>query len=195
MIDRDVERFIAMFQVHKSGDIIGTDRIPAMLLQLAAPRKFTACQFVVATGEMQCFDKDHGPEQMKLQMSEEFQAAIPSLMSVDETVAEKLPEMMAMVMGFASGDVQFPPGTSEVDKDCIMQMGQLMTVEDRMYMGTPVKLGGRVMGALCAFYTELGKDDMDPAQWDTEHTARKALLSTLADEVSAILAEIVHFET
>jgi len=69
VIGEHKQRNVAMAQILKDGRMFETNRMPAGMLnggeEAQTARKMSACQYVVATGEMQCFNPDQ-PSHMAL---------------------------------------------------------------------------------------------------------------------------------
>ena len=68
--------------------MVCTPELPRRINEIVVPRKLTVCQYMVASGEMQCYRKGCFPPTMG--PDESVGALVPNLMAVDESIATEV---------------------------------------------------------------------------------------------------------
>ena len=113
------------------------------------PRKLTYCQYVVASGAVECIDRDRDGA---ITIADDDRARLmPSLAASDRGVAETLAPggYVAMLQEHAAkvhaGDASANPALSLAIATCSQQ---------NHYLGAPLRTDGCVVGALCAWFTD-----------------------------------------
>ena len=149
-----------------SGDRIGISEWAPI------PRKLTNCQYVVASGEMECMSRknDHGDERIGL-------VEQTNLAKGDQSIAEALaPDgWIAMVKAHAA---KVEAGGGQADPMLSLALATLS--REHEYVGAPIRLDdGLVVGALCAMFGEAAA---------IEAAGRRAVLQ----EKAAVVAKIIE---
>ena len=135
------------------------------------PRKLTRCQYVVASGEMQCINNASATMMPRAQAHSLF----PSLAAADPAIAEALTPggWLATLKQHAERSRAGDPDADKLFANVVACFGT-----NRHYLGAPIRVGGRVVGAMCAWFTE---------EAALEVAGRRALLEQQAELVAGVL--------
>ena len=137
------------------------------------PRKLTNCQYVVASGEVECVNKTN------LRIADDERAKLlPSLAQGDPAVADSLAPggYLAMLKAhhasvLAGGGVADP----------MLSLALQTISREHQYLGAPLRVQGAVVGALCAWFTD---------KEAVEAHGRRAALQERADLVAAVIEQV-----
>ena len=180
----DRQRFLSHafnFDGPDGGRVVVTPALPPRINNIVFPRKMTACQYMIASGDMQCYRKGCFPPTMGPDAS--VNALVPALMAVDEAIATEVGPGGSMEWFFSHLMALTPadsgPATAE-EQPFVEHLQKFLVSGNATYLGFPIRHGGRVIGSFCSAWYQLPADEGVPA------AARAAMEEALAT-IEAVL--------
>ena len=150
------------------------------------PRKLTRCQYVVASGKVECIANDAVPRK-------QLNALLPTLAAADPAVAESLApggwlDLIQQHVASAQASAVADSSSGREEALALMLSSHRPT---NLYTGAPIRLGvdGRVVGALCAWFTP--ENDVVAAELETKLAGEIAVLKEQADAMSKLVSSLV----
>ena len=150
------------------------------------PRKLTRCQYVVASGKVECIANEAVP-------GKQLNALLPTLAAADPAVAESLAPggwLDLIQQHLASARASAVADSSSGREEALALILSSFRPTN-LYTGAPIRLGvgGRVVGALCAWFTP--ENDVVAAELRTKLAGELAVLKEQADGMSKLVSELV----
>lgn len=140
------QRVLALLCLAADGTWKGSEQI-GIGTWAPIPRKLTNCQYVVASGEVECVSSTSG----RLLSDERRRSLMPSLATADPAIADALAPGGYIAMLQAHGErVAAGGGTA----DPMLSLALDTVSRNHQYVGAPIRLqDGCVVGALCGMFS------------------------------------------
>ena len=168
LIDKDTARvggFCSRWEGTGWNDWTNQGIDPVDLLGVRFPRKFSACQYVVAEGQVKCakVGGERKQDKLLLDLTPKIEL-LPSLVETDSAFV-RFPEQLACL--------ENPMLIADkTQRNAFINFVMLMSKPGCMYVGMPIRINGQVVGTLCAVFEGIKTAEIPEAmQWKLEAAA------------------------